>query len=122
VSFLRQYGLQDDVNLVRHKAGRLPLPSFLGGRANCNGNGFYSHWHFEPQFDYSYAAIMRSYFEQPKAECKISQQTFTSAMILAKSHHCQYQRTVFKTVISGGLRALQGLNKAGDIRAFWSRS
>jgi D-threo-aldose 1-dehydrogenase len=113
--FLRQHGLQDDV-ILSTKAGRLLYPVSLVDEQIAR-HGFYSHLAFEPQFDYSYDGIMRSYFD---SQSRMQDKSADILLVhdIGQVTHCQYHELYLKQLLSGGLRALQELKQAGDIRAF----
>ena len=113
--FLRHQRLQDDV-ILSTKVGRLLNPVGQADQNMCR-HGFYSHMAFEPQFDYSYAGIMRSYFD---SQSRMQEKSADILLVhdIGQMTHSHFHELYLKQLLNGGLLALQELKQAGDIRAF----
>lgn len=113
--FLHQQHLQDDI-LLSTKVGRVLNASGLADDKVCR-QGFYSSMPFEPQFDYSYSGIMRSFFD---SQNRMQDKSADILLIhdIGQFTHPQLHEVYWQQLLHGGLQALQELKQAGDIRAY----
>lgn len=113
--FLRQQHLQSEI-VLSTKVGRLLNPIGLADDKVCR-QGFYSAMAFDAQFDYSYSGIMRSFFDSQK---RMHNKEADILLIhdIGQMTHPQLHDIYWQQLLNGGLRALQELKQAGDIRAF----
>lgn len=113
--FLQQFGLQEEI-ILSTKAGRVlnPISSADQTIARC---GFYSPMAFDAEFDYSYGGIMQSFFD---SQSRMQDRSADILLIhdIGQMTHSQNHEIYLQQLLDGGLRALQELKQAGDIRAF----
>ena len=98
------------------KVGRLLLPCELADE-NVSRHGFCSPMPFEPAFDYSYDAVMRSY-EDSLQRLGLSRIDILYIHDIGRMTHGEDNDRLFKTAMDGGYKALDELRAAGQIRAF----
>src|SRR6185437_6976394 len=97
------------------KVGRLlePAPQI---RDASERRGFCSSFPFEPRYDYSYDGVMRSY-EDSLQRLGLAHIDILLIHDIGSLTHGDRHRETFEQLTSGGLRALQELQRAGNITA-----
>lgn len=106
-----------DDYVLSTKVGRLlmPLPHHQGDGERL---GFRTPMPFEPRFDYSYDAIMRSYEDSLQRLGLAKIDILYIHDIGSVTHGEQHQQTFADLMTGGGLRAIQMLRDSGAIGAF----
>ena len=111
--FVRDRPREDYV--ISTKVGRLmrPVPGHQGARLR---HGFCSPMPFEPEFDYSYDGIMRS-FEDSQHRLGLSAIDVLLVHDIGEITHGEANRQHFSALERGGYRALDELRSAGLVQA-----
>lgn len=101
--------------VISSKVGRLLVP-VDAERAGRERHGFVDAAPFEPQFDYSYDAVMRSY-EESRARLGGRRIDILYAHDLGIMTHGADHEGHFATFMSGGYRAMRELRDSGEVGA-----
>jgi D-threo-aldose 1-dehydrogenase len=101
--------------VISSKVGRLLVP-VDEDRASGERHGFVDAAPFEPKFDYSYDAVMRSY-EESRARLRGRRIDILYAHDLGIMTHGADHEGHFDTFMSGGYRAMRELRDSGDVGA-----
>jgi D-threo-aldose 1-dehydrogenase len=103
--------------IVSTKVGRLLRP-LLGHRGTAERFGFRTPMPFEPQFDYSYDAILRS-FEDSQQRLGLARIDILYVHDIGQlTHGERHEETFAQLTRGGGLRALEELRSGGAIGGF----
>lgn len=109
-------GLDKDDYVISTKVGRL-----LNADADVNTHipryGFHTPMPFEPEFDYSYEGIMRSY-ESSMQRMGLAKIDILLVHDIGELTHGDRDTHFFDQLIAGGYKALEELRRNGDITAF----
>jgi D-threo-aldose 1-dehydrogenase len=99
--------------VISSKVGRLlvPVDNMRGER-----HGFVDAAPFEPKFDYSYDAVMRSY-EESRKRLRRDRIDILYAHDLGRVTHGEDHERHFVTFIEGGYRAMRELRDSGQVGA-----
>ncbi len=97
------------------KVGRLLEPA-PGIKDAAERRGFCSSFPFEPRYDYSYGGVMRSY-EDSLQRLGLARIDILLIHDIGSLTHGDRHRETFEQLTGGGLRALEELQRAGDITA-----
>ena len=104
-----------DEFVVSTKVGRLlrPVP---GHRGSAMRHGYCSPMPFEPEYDYSYDAVMRS-FEDSQQRLGLASIDILLVHDIGEVTHGEENTRRFSDLESGGYRALDELRRAGLVKA-----
>jgi len=100
---------------VSTKVGRLLAP-IEATRAQAERHGFVAAAPFEPVFDYSYDAVMRS-FDESRRRLRRERIDILYAHDLGQVTHGAEHERHFATFLEGGYRAMRALRDSGQVGA-----
>ncbi len=106
-------GRPRDEFVLSSKVGRMIHP---GVNADPTAEGFHSPMRFHSAFDYSYDAVMRS-VEDSYQRLGLDRIDILLLHDLGRAEHGERYPQMVKAAMEGGYRALDGLRRAGRVRA-----
>lgn len=101
--------------VISSKVGRLlrPVP---GHEGTAERQGFRSPMPFEPEYDYTYDGIMRSY-EDSLQRLGIAHIDIILVHDIGEMTHADANEEHFRDLANSGYRALEELSRSGDVKA-----